>query len=263
MASRHLRAVVDAGLFDAAIASGERAIEAIRARSGLDLSDPDSFERSIASVERVPWNTVPVAYFTGMMHLTGTKNPALAARYLELAVIAADARDARTNATDGDSSNIRLHARQHLVLAISRADPAGFFGAVAELAKIDSPESVSHWMTMAFRELAAAPDVGALESIFAGKDPTAIPMLPQVAAGQLVRLATEAYGTALANHDFRRASALALTAARLSPMSGAVSGRRRAVLVLMRRPRLLQVVRSAFALIPLKFRSRINPLARL
>jgi SAM-dependent methyltransferase len=266
MASRHFRAIVDAGRFDEAEASRARAVALIRTRSGLDLDDPDATDRAVAAGVRVPWNAIPVAYSTGMMNLAETRDPARSARYLRLAVMLADARDAQAGSTDGDSSNIRLHAAQHLVLANARSNPARLLSSAAALSTIDSPESVSHWVAMAFTELLVKGDADSLSAVFSSDSalstelPTA---LPPTALDQLLRLATVEYGAALERREYRRAAVLASIAAQLGAAGGPIAQRRRIVLALMRRPRLLRAMRAAFDLIPLRLRSRFNPLARL
>lgn len=153
MASRHFRALVNAGAFKDASVSFKRAAASIQGRSQLDLEDPNSVITAIRGGAPVPWNLIPVAYHAGMMKLVGERDAQEAIRYFDLTLAAAARWEAQASVLDGDSVDLRLNALRHRSLAIAMASPSAVPHSLEELAEHDGPDSTAAWLLKAFVQL--------------------------------------------------------------------------------------------------------------
>ena len=123
MATRHLRSVMNRGDFEAAEASADRAIAALRDRHGFDLEYPASVAAALRSGVVPAWNLTGMAYTLGMLELLGRERPARAAEYFDLALVTISAWRAYAGLLDGDSADLRPIAARHRALAIARSCP--------------------------------------------------------------------------------------------------------------------------------------------
>jgi SAM-dependent methyltransferase len=165
-ASRHLRAAVMLGDFEAAERSFPRARAAMLTRRGFDLDDPAGCAAALRDGRRPAWNLAGSAYAMGMLEYAGRGRSDRAARYFELAAQAAVAWSKASGTLDLDTWTLRELSLGHLCLALARHDPAASTQALGRLADVlderlaADAERVAWWKTRTFNELVAAGHLG-------------------------------------------------------------------------------------------------------
>ncbi len=133
---RHLKACVNAGLYDDAVASRTHLAGVFRERYNLDLETPST----IGKATRHPFNLTGALYFSGMIELNGLGRPDRAAAYFEAAIEAYSLllqSPCPFALYDGETEALMRQSWKHLPMALAAVDPDSAVRTIRSLASMD------------------------------------------------------------------------------------------------------------------------------
>jgi SAM-dependent methyltransferase len=120
-AYRHFKELVNAGLYDEAVASRDRLARVYRERYGLDLEKPE-----LEAGRRIPFNLTGALFFSGILELNGLRRPDKAAEAFAAAIEAGERLQESQNPfglRDGETEALLEQSRRHLPMALAMAKP--------------------------------------------------------------------------------------------------------------------------------------------
>ncbi|HEY3568101.1 MAG TPA: methyltransferase domain-containing protein, partial [Thermoanaerobaculia bacterium] len=118
-AYRHLKELVNAGLYEEAVPSRDRLARVYRERYGLDLEQP-----VLEAGRQIPFNLTGALFFSGILELNGLRRPDKAAEAFAASIKAGEILQESQNPfglRDGETEALLAQSRRHLPMALAAA----------------------------------------------------------------------------------------------------------------------------------------------